>query len=234
MPVFSSSATRVASEAVQYAQRFVKQMPLAPVARDIVNQTIARMWDAADWQFTVGDIPTVILAPDTIEYSITYPDDWGRPIRASLIDSGENLAQRQIQCVSHISEADGYIGSTTKVWFKGPPGIEDNVRIAPRLKSFDTTKYITGTYKKAIPIYTNEELYTEALPFPDDFYYVFQEGVLWHAYLYADDRRAGDTVVSNDRIQHSGQRAVFEAALLEKRRNPLLLASTLDANEKER
>lgn len=51
--------------------------------------------------------------------------------------------------------------------------------------------------------------------FDDEWFPVYVQGALYHAYLFADDARAGSAVVSPNGVQYSGQLGVYRSFLNE-------------------
>jgi hypothetical protein len=48
----------------------------------------------------------------------------------------------------------------------------------------------------------------------DEWFHVYRDGVLWKAYLFGDDQRAGSVqAASNGQISYSGQLAQFMAGI---------------------
>ncbi len=91
-----------------------------------------------------------------------------------------------------------------------------------------------GLYKKTMTTFTSATIFTGLMPFDDEWFWVFEEGFLWQAYLYADDRRAGEAVVEGDSVKFNGQRASFEAALnVMREREPLLYLDSQRAEQKD-
>jgi hypothetical protein len=76
------------------------------------------------------------------------------------------------------------------------------------------TSKLVGIYKITAPAITNSNMFTTGTQaFPDEWFWVYQQGVLWKALEWAQDPRAGNTQFQDGKIAYTGQRAAFEAAL---------------------
>jgi hypothetical protein len=67
---------------------------------------------------------------------------------------------------------------------------------------------VTSLYKRTAPIYTGRAKYESVIDFPDEWYFVFEDIVLYEAYKYTDDARAGEALVKGGESSYSGQLAV--------------------------
>ena len=91
-------------------------------------------------------------------------------------------------------------------------------------------------YKREAPVIT-ASTYDDAgfLEMDDEWFWVFQAGVLWKAYIWGDDSRAGSVAMSDKGFQYSGQMGVFYDGIrqmAEKEKLPVLDPYTL-ANPKD-
>ena len=110
------------------------------------------------------------------------------------------------------------------------------MRVSPKPAQVQGTQTVIGLYKKLFTPFTDSNIYTTGVPEGDNWYHVFQSGVLWKAYQYADDQRAGDASVrANDaQVSFSGARGTFEANLIQmKEREPLLLINVFERDQKD-
>lgn len=216
-------STRKPIEALESAKYFIKQIPVDTVGDAIIQRSLSRLWMAAPWTWSIGSGPGFNVETGVASYDVEYPTDWGYALKADLIVS-DNLTQRPLQIVSHIEDADGYKGQPSKVYFSGPAGLVSLARVSPVPTNTTGLPRVTSLYKRSLPDYTGRAKYTTAVPFPDAWFYVFEEIVLWEAYRYGDNTRAGEAVVAGDKVQFSGQLAVAQAAIGEMRlREPLVL-----------
>ena len=99
------------------------------------------------------------------------------------------------------------------------PG-QSKVRVYPKSPASlpSTTQKIILLYKKTTPNLTSGDYAsTTILALPDDWFHVYCLAVLYYAYLYADDERAGGAIVEptpkGANIRYSGIRGQLEAEL---------------------
>jgi len=216
-------ATQKPIEAVQFAKTMVKNMPLQTIWTDIVNDVLSRIWMEAPWSWTLGSFPIVNLSAVNSDYAIAIPSDFLYLRTATIY--GSNI-ERPLAVVASIPDNMVSPGQPTVCCVLGNAGEDGILRVAPQ--PILSTEYIKGLYKKTLTQYTSETIHTDVMPIPDEWYHVYQAGVLWLAYKYADDTRAGEASFKNDgSFQFNGQRGQFEADLAKMiNREPLPLENT--------
>lgn len=217
--------TRRPIEALESAKYFVKQVPVDQIGDTIIQRAINRLWMAAPWRWSVGSGPGFNLVTSQRDYDVEYPTDWCYPLKADLIVS-DNLAQRPLEIISHVEQDDGYVGQPSKIYFSGPSGLVSLARVTPVMPAFPSgfTPRVTSLYKRTAPNYTGRAKYEEVIPFPDEWFWVFEDLVLYEAYRYTDDPRAGEVVVKGGDSSYSNQLASAMDGLNQMRlREPLVL-----------
>lgn len=228
-------STKKPYEAFDYAKRYIKNMPLEQVRTDIINRVVNYMWMYAPWRWTIGSTPTITVTANTQDYTINYPSDWLYAIRATLVDNSS--VERPLEILPALETDVGYDGNPNYIAYTGTAGqVGGPVRISPKPAQVTGTPLVIGLYKKTNTAFTNQTIFTGTLPFDDLWFWVFEEGILWQSYLFADDRRAGDVTMDagNNTPRFSGQRAVFEAALaIMADREKLLLISPFNVDRKD-
>lgn len=205
------ASTRRPVEAINTAREYVKGMPIDTVAVEIANDVLSAIWMAAPWRWTVGSMIFQMTAGTgdyvvpTEHLSILYILSAGIWDGDSWIDlAPEPVLPSQL-----------IVGVPSRVALARGNNNELMVRVRPAYGSLGKTSYMTVWYKKPAPVLTAETMHTPgALVMDDEWFWVFRDGVLWRAYQYADDMRAGSVQVSsNGVIQYTGQRGVFESGL---------------------
>ena len=225
------ASTRFPAKALDTARFFVKQLPVDRVGEDIVRRALQRLWNAAPFTWTVGSGTSFQLVAGQGEYEVALPSDFSRAIKADQVERF-TLVQRELQIVSHIEADDGYKGQPSKIYFAGPEGDLSVVRVSPVPASLSGDPRITWLYKKVAPVYTGASIHNVVVPFPDDWYYVFEELVLYEAYRYSDDSRAGDVIFRGEGPQLNGQAAVAAAALADMvQREPQVILTGIPAQK---
>jgi len=212
-------------DAYSYALTMVKTMRLSDIKLRILFDANAYIWQAAPWEWSVGEIaesPLTVTAA-TVDYTITIPSDFSRLEQVYLTD-GANLF-KPIAVRSRLPAAPTVTGETlecSKVY--GAATLRTYPKSPATMPA--TTQKLVLIYKKVTPNLTaSDYASTTILALPDDWFHVYCSAVLYYAYLYADDDRAGSATYEpkGDNYRYTGQRAVLEANLQEMRqRLPLL------------
>lgn len=229
-------------DAIKYAKAFIKGMPIdrPETALSILNAAHIYIWKYASWVWTVGTMDTFSVASDTQDYTVNIPSDFTYAFGATLVDSdsGKMSPYVELEVVSHLPTDVGLVGTPKKVAFSGTAGLVGTARISPKPgTNIGGTSYVVSQYKRTPTLYTPQTIFTGTMPFDDVYFDVFSEGVLWRAYKFADDRRAGEANIDpkTGKWAFSGQRAEFETGLqLMVEREPLIIASPFRIEQKEK
>ena len=212
------ASTRKVAEALDYALNMIKAQPVKRLHKNILQAALNHLWMAAPWRFSLGNV-TAITQSSTQDYTQAPPADFLYPVYAYLSDS-TNVRYLKIEPIfaedvvqTGLPSRVSYMGSNT--WRVYPkPGAAPGI----------TTK-LNIVYKKTCLLLTDKNIYDTAgiQVFDDEWFHVYEAGVLYFAYLYADDQRAGSAKVSSEgKFEFSGQLAIFEAFIqLMKQREPL-------------
>jgi hypothetical protein len=205
------SATKRPIEALEYALEFVKNAPIQRQQATILDEVNKHIWMSAPWRWSVGNVGSIALVNSQQDYTISAPNDMLFPLYAFIADTVSSPQYLTIEpklptdvIQSGQPERISYEGSNT--WRLYPK---------PEYGTEVSRKTLVIQYKKQAPTITNQTSYTSGvLVMDDEWFWVYQLGVLWKAYLYADDSRAGSaTINSEGKWQYSGMRAEFEAAI---------------------
>lgn len=215
-------------EAFKYAKSYIKHMPLDDVQLRVLDGVHKMIWTAAPWRWTIGALPTLTLAPDVQDYPVALPSDFLYGINSFSTEQNEKTPRPL--AVEPILPSGGLVGQPSRIAFSGTPGTTGNARFFPKPGLINTPyPIVISQYKKAAPTLTAQTISSPgALIMDDDWAFVYESGVLWLAYQYADDSRAG-TINFDSRGQYAftGQRAIFETNLLQMReREKLLIVDT--------
>lgn len=220
------ASTYAPIDAFSQSKVFIKLMPLEAVQSFILDNALKMMWMAAPWRWTLGNFPVVTLAPSKTEYTIVDPADllYIQPDSVYISDGADDVG-RDVEVVSHINfEVKRVSAATSQVCHPAA----NTVRISPKPGATVTSgTQLIGLYKKTCPVITSESAYTPGIQvFDDEWFWVYVSAVLYQAYLFADDGRAGNVQFSDGgRPTYSGQRGVFEANVqLMRETEPLLIS----------
>jgi len=217
------AASEYPIDSILWAQQYIKNMPLYRVQQEVVNDAAKYFWRAAPWAWTLGDLPTQIISNNVGDYVVTLPADFEYALSVELTLADK--LPKGLEVVSYLHAYDTRQGQPTQISVTGE-GVAGLYRLEPTPIGYTgTLPTISGIYKKAFTKLTETTIYTSgALIFPDMYIDVFRACVLYYAYLYADDQRAGNTQFSNGQMTYTGQRATMESMIEDlKKRVPLPL-----------
>lgn len=216
------SSTLTPSAAFDFAKTYVKNTKLDDVKVRILDDVNKYMWMAAPWRWTIGSLPSFNLVANTQNYTVVSPGDVLYPYSAYVSDG--QLVPRSLIIEPALPTTSKLVGQPNRISM-----IENDanvgLRVVPVPSSFSggNTNTVICLYKKVSPLLTSGNIGTAGvLVFDDEWFWVYQEGVLWRSYLYADDERAGNITFADGKIQYTGQRASFEAGLQFMRENDKL------------
>ena len=219
------AATKTPVEAIDYAKRYIKAMPFEDVAVQAVQDVSSMIWMAAPWRWTIGVCTPVELSANQTDVDVIDPPSDFLYIDKAFMTDGSSVVELAPE--SALPAYADFLGVPSKVSYVG--GATPKFRVHPAYGSVATSKQykLFVWYKKRAPVFSSGASIEVpgALIMDDEWFWVFRDGILWKAYLYADDPRAGAAQVgANGQIAYSGQYAVFQAGIEEMRRSePLTL-----------
>src|SRR5512146_3287040 len=169
------SSTRRPIEALEYAKEFLKSMPVIEKAgAEILNSSLCYFWMAAPWRWTLGSLPTVPLASNTQDYTISVPTDL-LYVESAYVADGTNTP-RALEVVATLPTAGGHKGQPSRIAL-----VSSALRVYPTPGTLlsSPTQTVYGLYKKKVPQITRTNMYTSGVQvFDDEWFYVFEDIVL--------------------------------------------------------
>lgn len=184
MPTVQSTYTP--TNALAFAKLFVKNSPIdnATIGPQICDAANRMLWMAAPWSWTLGVFtPTTIVAA-TQAYTLTDPNDFLRFEWAGRSTANDRMEDLEI--VSMVPTDTSYKQVPKKIAFTSvSSGI--NYRVWPTPAAADGRIFII--YKKVATKIVTAGM-SSVLTFPDEFFHVFENAVLWKAMIYTQDPRA--------------------------------------------
>lgn len=205
------------NDALLFAKRMIKNMRLEDVQYAILDDACKYVWNAANWSWTVDQLDAVQLALNTTTYTITYngggalPANFQHLVRARLVDTIRTYKDLWID--SNLPASPITVGEPVSLCkVEGA----STIRISHKPGTMNNTKFIEMWYKKSAPKIDNTNYATAgSMLLDDNWFYVYKHAVLYCAYLFGDDERAGSASydVKQNAYRFSGQRAILEAAL---------------------
>tara|TARA_R110000868_G_scaffold4119_9_gene25028 strand:+ start:874 stop:1572 length:699 start_codon:yes stop_codon:yes gene_type:complete len=211
------AASEIPIDSLLWAQQYIKNMPLYRVQNEVINDAAKLFWRAAPWRWTLGSLPTQAISNNVEDYTVTLASDFEYGIFAELTFTDKIL--KDLEIVPYINTGGFQTGQASQLAITGE-GAAGNYRLTPIPTGYaaGTLPTISGMYKKKYTKLTETTIYTAgALVFPDCYIDTFRSAVLYYAYLYADDQRAGNVQFSGKQSTFTGQRAVVEAMIAEVR-----------------
>jgi hypothetical protein len=217
------AATERPIDSLLWAQQYIKNMPLYRVQNEVLNDAARHFWSAAPWRWTLGNLPTALLVNAQQDYTVTLPSDFEYVEQANLILADK--LTKELEIVPFLAVESTKFGQPGQIAVTGE-GVSGNYRLSPTPQGYSgTLPSVTGIYKKQYTKLTETTIFTAgALIFPDLYIDAFRHAVLYYAYKYADDQRAGNVQFAGTNTTYTGQRAEMESAIEEiRQREPLPL-----------
>jgi len=223
------SATYIIQDALDFVKSMVKNMPIQTVWGAIAQDASNYIWTAAPWRWTIGELSPITLTAASQEFSVVSPpSDF---LRLEQCFASDSTTLREIKPVSSLPPSATLIRQPNYV------AISAITAATPATIRFDSIYPALGMnavhkfwawYKKIAPVLVSDLDTPGALIMDDDYFQIFRDWLLYYAYRYSDDQRAGGaqvTIAANgDRqIAYTGQLAVARASLEELRRQELVL-----------
>jgi hypothetical protein len=197
------------NSALTFAKRMVKSLPIdeTGVSFQILDYVAKEMWLAAPWSWTLGTLPTVtVTGAAGTDYVITTPANF-------LYMTSADLSNGSTSDSLHI---DSFLPVNASI-----VGVPHSISHSTNLLRFFPKppagygKALIAKYKEVPPDITLSNYSTAgSVGIPDAWFWVYQAGVLYYAYLYSDDQRAGTCQIdASGRYAYTGQLAVWQTGL---------------------
>ena len=208
----------VPNSAVELVKRFVRNDRISdpPVWARIRQAASDYIWAAAPWRWTISRLGPIQTTASVSEYPVTLPGDFDYLVDAYLTDGRSTW--RSLKPVPLIAGSE-HQGEPVRISVSGSV-----LQIAPAPSVSGWRLY--AYYKKTAPPISGSV--PGELVMPDCWAWVYETAVLYYAYLYADDVRAGSAQVAINQngttIQYTGMRAMLESAVeFMRSREPMLV-----------
>lgn len=224
------ATNRTPQEALDFAKRIIGNSPLddAELKYRVLQDPSDYIHMAAAWRWSVGQLTKQLVVSGTEDYTVTDPTDLRYLVRAELRFSD---GHREFLTPVHSLTASGIT--------KGSPR-EISLVNSTTVRLYPIPNYTAGLepslivdYKKKNTNITAGNIGTAAtLLFDDEWFHVYQAGVLAHAFMFTDNPRLGAVTVGNQSVQFSGQWGVFQGLLVQmaQKEKPLTLELGVPSN----
>ena len=218
MPALGPQGTYKWSDAIATATQMVHSIPTAPLQLYAADQINSIIWKTFPWRWTLNALTPVPLVNLQQDYAVV-PSDFWRWINPRLVRTDITPNQNQpIKMAKHLEvevQRQGSVLTIQAVSYE-PTVNSFRLDITPQI-SGTLTLFLAGDYQQ-LP--TKLDSVNELIPFPDSYFNVAMEGILWMFYRLADDPRAGGVSINRPGDKDSqGQQGVFMDALEQMKRN---------------
>ena len=183
------SSTHTPNEAYTYAYNMIKALALDRVKYEILDEAKALIWNASPWSWTIQELPTLTLAPSTVDYTISTSGVHSL-YKATLIstsDSGDSVF-KPLRVEPLLEASPIKIGEPLAV----SVATTDTIRVYPKPPSalpVTGQKILLKGKKTYSPITVSNYTTVDAHQLDDRWWHVYKTAVLALAYTYADDDR---------------------------------------------
>jgi len=213
------------SNAMAYAKRFLGEMPLddAAIELRILNAAANRIHVTAPWRWSLSTFPDTTMIKDTDDYAISDPGDVLYPVMGQLFYPDGKI--KDIPATASLPANDSIKGEPSRWSLTSAT----NIRVWPTPSDYGAGKFpiLVSFYKiRNTVIASGNKATATTLLFPDEWFWVYEEWVLYYGFKFSRDPQTGAARVTNQgSIETSGQLAVAQAALQEMilREKPLLM-----------
>lgn len=194
----------------------LKGMDIDQILPNILDDTNKLLWMAAPWRWTLGVLDAVTVpANPTGDLAIgTLPADFLYGYKAWITSTSNAGTPRPLEVVGGLSDDVSVRGVPTQLQIIGDAGGAGTARLYPYPTGMPTGSQLFIIYKKTAPIITKANMGTGGvLVMPDEYSPVYNMGLMYYGYLYADDQRAGAAQMQDQRITTSGAWGMFQSMI---------------------
>jgi len=172
----------------------VHSIPTAPLQLYAADQINSIIWKTFPWRWTLNALTPITLVNAQQDYT-PVPTDFWRWINPRLVrtDVTPNVNQ-PIKMAKHLEvelQRQGSVFTIQSVSYE-PTANCFRLEITPQI-SGTITMQLAGDYQQ-LPVKLASV--NELMPFPDSYFNVAMEGILWMFYRLADDPRAGSVSIN--------------------------------------
>lgn len=214
--------------AIDLVRKFIKDVPLATSSVDIMlcDRVNSVTFGAYPWRWTLASFTAITLVDGTQDYALaaadltsasggvwqivrgrlrrtdTTPDEW-RELGVRSFLAPELTRKGGLDSIKLVA----YDEASNKLRFDLAAAVPTGVVLQFEGEFKKNPTKIAALSQKAHEV-------GGVSTFPDQYFDVIVEGLLWKAYQYTDDSRAGSIVHIKGVTQYTGQLGVFHDALM--------------------
>lgn len=199
-----------ATDALNYIKEFVKSIP-SPNSQNLAFNAVGSiMYVHRPWRWTLGALTPISLVDNIQDYTVSNGDLF-RPLKLRLRRTDTDPDEyRAVDLVDHLEPDLVKMGwNTVQLISYQPQSQKIRLQFTVGLGAGQAIQ-IEGEYQKT-PVRLTAS--SASFWFPDQYFQVFLEGLLWQFYRLSDDLRAGSAQKMNGRMVFSGQLGVFMTML---------------------
>lgn len=222
------AATYAPILAFNYCLQLIKSMPLQTIQLQILQDAADTLWMAAPWRWTIGTIGPIALVNNQSFVAETFPADFLRLEKATI--TGNVTSSPLLVVVANVPTP-----TLTQMPRTVAADVTNNKLTFETnfVQAANEAYKLRALYKKTDTKFDSATIQTGNLGMDDEWFWVYNEMVLYYAYKYADDQRAGQVQVqmaldgvgaSKVQYNYTGQLGVAHAAIEQMRLSePMIL-----------
>jgi hypothetical protein len=206
------ASTYQVANSITYTQAICVGIPVSAIQIAAADQINSIMWNAYPWRWAQKTMTGIALVDGTQDYTYA-PADYMRQITARLVrtDTTPDIHDE-------LTVVRNLVPDLTKAGFRsGLTQISYNAALTKlRLNQAaavpsGSTFEIQGEYQFQPTKITGT---SATFPFPDQYFKVFNDGLLWQFYMLSKDDRAGTVQFTKNGAVYTGQLGVFFDGLM--------------------
>lgn len=204
-------------------------MPLEEVLIPILDDAFKMLWMAAPWRWSVGILSPISVATGS-DQSFSPPADFLYIIRAWITD-GQSAIELHPEATLPTTNVKGVPNQIAYI----ASGSLLRINPVPTTLPNSGTWQLLVIYKKISPVLAKTNIFTAGTQiFDDEWFHVFKDLVLYKAFVYAGDEKAGSVNMQDGKLQYTGQLAQAMAGLALMKASEPLISVTKDKSGEER
>jgi len=193
-------------------------MPLEDVQLYILQDAIYDFWLQAPWRWSIGALAAqqILAGAQVTTLTASLPTDYLYLLDAHFTD-GQDFVPLSVE--AYLPSGSAVKGVPNKVSLIVYPPILSTQPVfildpIPTSLPNANNWYIWARYKKMAPVLTPVTIRQAGTQlFDDEYFPVFKQCVLYYAYLWGDDQRAGTMQAAQGQTQATGQLGVYKGML---------------------
>lgn len=209
------ASTYTVLNAITYTQAICVGVPVSAIQVAAADQINGIIWNAYPWRWAQKAMTAIVLVDGTQDYTFA-PADYFRMVAARLVRTDTTPDQfDELALVRNIApdlSKQGFQSGLTQITYQ--PAVTKLRLTSAAAVSSPQTYEIQGEYQYQP---TKITATSATFPFPDQYFKVFCDGLLWQFYMLSKDDRQGTVQFTKNGAVYTGQMGVFYDGLLSMR-----------------